>query len=120
MHSAPTTLGPYFPGTTHANQQLPNSAWVVSHGGNVSVPSGQQPPDVASYCLADPSPNTFVPCHLNFPFTPQTALFQASEICSLGQIPEENLANHDVRVENNVIDVGSTEGDSDTSFEDDS
>ena len=97
MHSAPTT--PYFTGTTHASQQLPNSAWVVSHGGNVSVPSGQQSLDVASYCLTDSSPNNFVPYHLNFPFTPQTARFQASELCSLGHIPEENLANHDVSFE---------------------
>lgn len=86
----------------------------------MSVPSGQQPLDVASYCLADPSPNTFVPCHLNFPSTSQTVRFQASELYSLGQIPEENLANNDVSVENNVIDVESIEGDSDTSFEDDS
>ena len=122
MHSAPTTLGPCFTGTTHANQQPPNSssAWVANHGGNLSVPAGQQPLDVASYCLAGSSPNNFVPYNSNFSFIPQTARFQASELCFLGQIPEENLANDDVGVESNVVDGGSTEGDSDTSFEDES
>ena len=122
MHSASTTLGPSFAGTTHGHQQLPNSssAWIVGHGGSGSVTAGQQPLDVTSYCLAGSSPNTFVPYNSNFSFTPQTARFQAGELCFLGQIPEENLANHDVGVESNVIDVGSTEGDSDTSFEDES
>ena len=61
-----------------------------------------------------------MPYDSNFSFIPQTARFQASELCFLGQIPEENLANHNVGVENNVVDGGSTEGDSDTSFEDES
>lgn len=75
----------------------------------MSVPSGQQPLDVASYCLAGSSPNNFVPDNSNFSFIPQTARFQASGQCFLGQIPEENLANDDVGVESNVVDGGSTE-----------
>lgn len=85
----------------------------------MSVPAGEQPLDVASSCLAGSS-EPFLACNPNFSFTPQTARFQASELCFLGQTPEENLANHDVNVESNVIDVGSTEGDSDTTFEDES
>ena len=119
MHSAPTTLGPCFTGTTHANQQPPDSssAWVANHEGNQSVPAGQQPLVVASYCLAGSSPNNFEPYNSDFNFIPPTARFQASELYFLGQIPEENLANDNVGVGSNVVDGGSTP---EASFKDES
>ena len=120
MH--PTNPGPSFAGTTHEDPHFPNSSsgWVISPGGSVSVPAGQQPLDVASYFSAGSPSNTFVACNPHFTFTPQTTRFQATEPCFLQQVPEENLANHDVNVERNVTDVGSSEGDSDTTFDEES
>ena len=82
----------------------------------MSVSAGQQ--DVASYCSAGPAFNTYVTCNPNLLFAPQATRFQDSQPCFLGQGSEENLTNHEVDVENNVADDESTEGDSDTSFED--
>ena len=82
------------------------------------MPAGQQPLDTASYFSHGSSPNPFVVYNPNLAFLPGTTQFQGTASCFLGQIPEENPANHYVdSVEGNVTQVGSSEGDSDSSFE---
>lgn len=91
----------------------------MSHESDVSIPAGQHSLEIASYSSAGSSANTFVAVNPNFAFTPQTARSQTIEPRFLRQVPDENLADHDMDVEGNVSDVGSNEGDSDTTFEED-
>ncbi len=115
----------------------------------MSIPAEQQSLN-APFFSASSSPNTFMPwsssfaftpqtacsagnssfaftpqtaCstgNSSFAFTPQTACSEVAEPCSLRQILEKDLGNHNATVEDDITYIDSSEGESDSNSEDDS